>query len=104
MTLTSEIEQSKPTKDRSIPDLWEIAHLEDLTHYSLGGRKAGDLVLDCWHMAHTLQDQASALYEACKAADSWLLPYPEDPNNPHTNSLRALMDQIRAAIAKAESK
>lgn len=35
-----------------IPDLWEIAHLPELEHYTLGGRSARDLIVECWHIAH----------------------------------------------------
>lgn len=46
---------------------------------------------------------APDLLTACQAARNWLLPYPESPQNPHANSLRALMDQIQDAISKSTS-
>lgn len=38
-----------------IPDLWNIAHLPELDGYTLGGKSATDLILECWHLAHDLK-------------------------------------------------
>lgn len=82
-----------------IPDLWEISCLPELKHYSLGGKPAGELIRETWHLAHDLQKLNVELLEACKLAKDYLETVDEreiDPSQP-------VYLHLQEIIAKAES-
>lgn len=47
-----------------IPDLWKIAHapglLPGLKDWSLGGKSAQELIVECWHLAHDFKKALEA--------------------------------------------
>lgn len=48
-------ERQVPINELEIPDLWHIAQLSDLRPYSMNGRAIKEMLLDCWHIAHSLK-------------------------------------------------
>jgi len=40
-----------------IPDLWQIAQVPELVGYSIGGKSAKELIIECWHLAHEFKKE-----------------------------------------------
>lgn len=86
-----------------IPDLWQIAQIEELKGYTLGGKSAKELILECWHKAHELRKTNEELLEACKAITREL-EYAYGGHGQMPTMEAKFYEQAKSAIAKAEGK
>lgn len=86
-----------------IPDLWDIAHLPELRGYSKGGKKAGQLVLETWHLCHKLKESNDRLLEACKRFARFANKTPSAEKF-DLFQIQGIVYDINQAIDKAEGK